>query len=254
MGIRNFLKHTPFRPIHIGLYVRRTHMRKIVKIPRGAAVLDAGCGPGLLLDELAQMYPDATYTGYDLDPQQFHDQHPHGAPANVSVQAADLLAIDDHDRYDYIIAMHTLEHIPGNRKVLENLYTALRPGGTIYVEVPYEVGRRLYVPRRWLQEFADWADEQHIGEQYSLAELTALMREIGFEIIRGEYANGPLARFAWQIDRSAAKRLWLRSLLAPGLKALALIDLALPQSSGNVCVLARKTEKGSGVNSTPLTR
>lgn len=37
-------------------------------MPARPTVLDLGCGPGLLLQDLAQRYPDATLHGYDVTP------------------------------------------------------------------------------------------------------------------------------------------------------------------------------------------
>lgn len=57
-------------------------------------------------------------------------------PKGVKYLGKDLSALKDKDRFDLILLLHTLEHVPDPKIFLEDLCTYLKAKGIIYVEVP----------------------------------------------------------------------------------------------------------------------
>ena len=55
---------------------------------------------------------------------------------------ADICDLPFEDRsFDTIICNHVLEHIPNDKKAMQELYRVLKPGGMAIVQVPYEKQR-----------------------------------------------------------------------------------------------------------------
>ena len=82
---------------------------------RSARVLDIGCGPAVLADELLER-ADA-YSGIDLSPQMIaHGAarmkgHPQGSRCTLSVGDAEALAFPDAS-FDAVVALGLLEYLP----------------------------------------------------------------------------------------------------------------------------------------------
>ncbi len=56
--------------------------------------------------------------------------------AEVNRYQIDLLDLQWRDRWDVAFLLDVLEHIPDDVKALEQIYTALRPGGLLFVATP----------------------------------------------------------------------------------------------------------------------
>ncbi len=66
--IRYFIYRTPFRPVHIGQYLREKYFFRhlqALRVRQCHKVLDAGCGPGIYARKLAVAYPHMEVTGLD---------------------------------------------------------------------------------------------------------------------------------------------------------------------------------------------
>jgi SAM-dependent methyltransferase len=90
--------------------------------PRGAKVLDFGCGPGSMLDALQ----DNGWDTWGIEPSfdtAFRRHHR-------------LESIPNHPTFDLIIANHVLEHLPNPLSVLRELGAAACPGAYLLVGVP----------------------------------------------------------------------------------------------------------------------
>lgn len=106
------------------------------RIPlRGATVLDLGCGGGLLSESLAGA--GARVTGIDLAPDLIRIAKLHRLESGVAVDyrlvAAETLAVDEPARYDAVVCMEMLEHVPDPPSVLRACATLLKPGGRLVV-------------------------------------------------------------------------------------------------------------------------
>lgn len=96
----------------------------------GLSVLDIGCGGGILSEPLARM--GATVTGVDPAGENIAVARAHAADASVLVEyhhglAEDLVA--DGRRFDVVLAMEVVEHVPDVGAFLKTAAALTRDGG-----------------------------------------------------------------------------------------------------------------------------
>lgn len=101
-----------------------------------ARVLDAGCGGGRPLAELARRMPAASIIGTDLAPEllRLARRRIAGLP-NVEVRHADLTCLPfSAGEFDVAVASHVLGHVPRtvSRAILGELARILAPGGLLF--------------------------------------------------------------------------------------------------------------------------
>jgi len=107
--------------------------RTSVAAPARGRILDFGCGKGPTSQAAARMLPGWTIDGFDQDDRAL--------PVLSAIAGFDRLYTADPaklpaDRYDLIVLMHALEHVPSPIDMLALLAGKLAPGGHIVVEVP----------------------------------------------------------------------------------------------------------------------
>jgi 2-polyprenyl-6-hydroxyphenyl methylase/3-demethylubiquinone-9 3-methyltransferase len=102
---------------------------------RGAAVLDVGCGGGLLSEALARA--GARVTAIDLAPNLLKVARLHGLESGVQVDYRQLpveaLAEEAPASFDAITCMEMLEHVPDPGAVVRACATLLKPGGRLFL-------------------------------------------------------------------------------------------------------------------------
>lgn len=106
----------------------------------GKDILDFGCGPGNLFVALNDLVPAFNYYGMDFS-QNSIEQLKANFSANKNFK--DAFSIKgfplNHNRlYDYIICCEVIEHLDDKTldSVTKELYSLLKPGGTLYVTTP----------------------------------------------------------------------------------------------------------------------
>ncbi|HXQ22403.1 MAG TPA: class I SAM-dependent methyltransferase [Candidatus Acidoferrales bacterium] len=135
------------------------------------AVLDAGCGPGNMLDRLSSR---GTVTGSDLSSPALRFCRSRGY-TRVTLSRLDTLALKAQS-FDLVTAIDVLEHIPDDAAGLREIHRVLRPGGTVVITVPaFQVL---------------WGDHDDIYghyRRYRVSQMAALMAACGFEVIKLSY-------------------------------------------------------------------
>jgi ubiquinone/menaquinone biosynthesis C-methylase UbiE len=132
----DLLSHVPERLVDRQTELLRQLVREHLDLRRGQSVLDVGCGPGLFFTTLReQVGPDGRIVGVDYSPkmlrlaQQRIDRQQW---TNVTIKRADASRSSlGHEDFDAALVIASVSAMPDMRAAIENIYAALRPGGTL---------------------------------------------------------------------------------------------------------------------------
>jgi ubiquinone/menaquinone biosynthesis C-methylase UbiE len=106
-----------------------------VEFPRGARVLEVGCGTGAVTRALARWPGVTEVVGIDPSPIFLAKARELGRGlTNVSFEEADGRSLPFEDRTFDIVVYHTaLCHVPGPERALAEGFRVLRPGGWLAI-------------------------------------------------------------------------------------------------------------------------
>lgn len=110
---------------------------KLLPPSKRANILDIGCGYGKNLKALAKMGYERSF-GIDISEEQiFYAKNKLGLQ-NVELADALIWLAGRKQQFDVVLVLDVLEHLPLDCLLLlgEHIYAALKPGGTIIVQVP----------------------------------------------------------------------------------------------------------------------
>jgi SAM-dependent methyltransferase len=205
-------------------------------LPPRARVLDAGCGSGRTLDDLAR---HGEAHGVELNPLGVEAARQRGH----EVREGPVEAIPYEDAsFDLVTCLDVLEHTDDDVKALRELRRVARPGGSLVVTVPAhprlwsrhdEVnGHRRRYTRRALREAAraaGWEVERETGFNVAYLAPAALVRLVRRST---DSAKSELAITPRRLDpllelplRAEAKLIGSGLDLPPGLSLLAVLRL-----------------------------
>jgi 2-polyprenyl-6-hydroxyphenyl methylase/3-demethylubiquinone-9 3-methyltransferase len=115
-------------PARLGYVAARVQLRD-------AAVLDVGCGGGLLSEALAQA--GAKVTAIDLAPNLLKVARLHGLESGIKVNYREMpveaLAAEAPASFDAITCMEMLEHVPDPASIINACASLLKPGGQLFL-------------------------------------------------------------------------------------------------------------------------
>lgn len=124
--------------------------QKMVPFPRGAHVLDLGCGNGTGLLALAKTRAPASLTGIDVDPAQLARAKKRLVSTHTVARLieanAEKISLPAHT-FDVITATGCLHHVPQWQQALTEITRLLRHGGLLYM---FEIYRPLINAFSWL--------------------------------------------------------------------------------------------------------
>ena len=124
----------PQKALHALNPVRLDYVKQRIAL-QGAAVLDVGCGAGLLSEALAR--EGARVTATDLAPELIKVAKLDRLVSQVSVdyrlQSVESLAAEQPGSFDAITCMEMLEHVPDPAAIVAACATLLKPGGQLFL-------------------------------------------------------------------------------------------------------------------------
>lgn len=104
----------------------------VERLESGIDVLDAGCGRGLALLELARRFPASRFTGYDLCADAFEPTAAEATAAgvkNIRFAARDMSGFDEPGRYDLVTTFDAVHDQADPQGLLDGIARALRSDG-----------------------------------------------------------------------------------------------------------------------------
>ena len=123
-----------FRPLHQINPLRLDWIQTLAPLAN-KAVLDVGCGGGILSDSMARK--GAQVTGIDLSTKALRVAQLHALEANtpnVSYReiSAEALALEQPAAFDVVTCMEMLEHVPDPASVVKACAELVKPGGWVF--------------------------------------------------------------------------------------------------------------------------
>jgi SAM-dependent methyltransferase len=163
---------------HFWFRGRRTIFFDLIERELGGArsdldILEVGCGPGGMMPPLTRY---GRVHGLDIAHDALRYCQTRGF-ANVATASGTELPFDDAS-FDVVALFDTIEHIPDDKKVLEEVHRILKPGGFVFISVPayqflYSQNDRLV----------------HHQRRYTRSNLGSLLRETRFKPRKLTYFN-----------------------------------------------------------------
>jgi len=114
-------------------------------LPRGATVLDVGCGTGEFAAKLLELREDITLVGVDVEES-------HLAHARTRIKERAQFELDDafhlsrpDDAFDLVACRHMLQAVPDVPVILRELVRVTKPGGVVHL-VAEDYGLMTFAP------------------------------------------------------------------------------------------------------------
>ena len=122
-----------FRALHDINPIRLAYVRDRTELA-AKQVLDVGCGGGLLSEALASC--GARVTGIDMADASLSVARAHmkvsGLVIDYRQTTAEALADNNPGRYDVVVCMELLEHVPRPASIIDACARLVRPGGDLF--------------------------------------------------------------------------------------------------------------------------
>jgi SAM-dependent methyltransferase len=174
---------------------RRTVIERVLagmRLPARARILDAGCGSGRNMVELAR---HGTVTGVELSPTSVRLACERGI--GEVIEGSVLEMPFSADSFDLAVSLDVIEHLEDDLGALREMRRTVAPGGSLLVTVP---------AYPWLWSGHDEINHHH--RRYTRRSLERVAEEAGWEQVRTTYFNSlllPAAIILRVLDRLSTK-------------------------------------------------
>ncbi|OCG73030.1 bifunctional 3-demethylubiquinol 3-O-methyltransferase/2-polyprenyl-6-hydroxyphenol methylase [Gilliamella sp. Nev6-6] len=123
------------KPLHIINPLRVNYIQQHCGLLEQKAVLDVGCGGGILSESLAKL--GANVTAIDLADESLAVAKLHAAQNGLSIayekQTVEQHAEQNPMQYDIVTCMELLEHVPDPFSIIDACAKLLKPGGKLFL-------------------------------------------------------------------------------------------------------------------------
>lgn len=110
----------------------REYLLNNIEVNKSSKILDLGCGPGELIQELLTKEPSLDITGLDSSQGMIHiskDRNPKAQ--HIGMDVVDLGKLDKE--FDIIISTHSFPYYNNPDKVIEDISKLLLDNGKVYI-------------------------------------------------------------------------------------------------------------------------
>jgi len=137
------------------------------------AILDAGCGTGLMLMEMQHL---GRTEGVDISKEALAFCRERGLD---NVREASVLSLPfEQESFDVVTALDVVEHLDDDTGALREWSRVLKPGGRVFIFVP---------AHKWLWSLQD--DISHHKRRYTSASLRQAVEHAGLTVERQSYVS-----------------------------------------------------------------
>jgi 2-polyprenyl-3-methyl-5-hydroxy-6-metoxy-1,4-benzoquinol methylase len=119
----------------------------------GGSLLDIGAGSG----EFVALARQAGFDACGVEPNQGYAEYAR-TEYHAPVRTGELENIDG--RYDVITLFHVLEHLRSPVKAFERLHRLLKPGGRLFIEVPWALSSAIAPSNRYFKAHLFYFDTE----------------------------------------------------------------------------------------------
>jgi SAM-dependent methyltransferase len=162
----------------LGLF-RLVHLyAALVDRPSPRTILSVGSGGGFHEAFLARLFPSSSVVGIDLRSPLVSVPLP-----NLSFRQGNLLDPAFSAALpagDFVFSIECLEHIEKDEEVLAAMAALVRPGGALYLEVPFATEAEIADPEVRAEHFRL---HEHVRPGYTAAALRRLCERNGLEVV-----------------------------------------------------------------------
>jgi SAM-dependent methyltransferase len=161
-------------------------------LPQPARILDAGCGSGRNMVELARL---GTVTGVELSATSVAVARERGV--GDVIEGSVLEMPFETDSFDLAVSLDVIEHLDQDLEALRELRRVIAPGGALLVTVP---------AYGWLWSGHD--EINHHFRRYTRRSLQRVAQQAGWQQVRTTYFNSlllPVAILLRALDRWSTK-------------------------------------------------
>jgi SAM-dependent methyltransferase len=170
---------------------RRSVLERVIerlRLPARARILDAGCGSGRNMVELAR---HGTVTGVELSATSVALARERSA--GEVIEGSVLEMPFDSASFDLAVSLDVIEHLADDLSALRELRRVVAPGGALLITVP---------AYQWLWSGHDEINHHH--RRYTRRSLQHVAEQAGWETVRTTYFNSlllPVAILLRVLDR-----------------------------------------------------
>jgi trans-aconitate 2-methyltransferase len=100
-------------------------------------IVDLGCGTGELTASLATTFQGSTVLGIDSSPAMLAKAAPFADGDHVRFELGDIATWEAHGEFDLVLSNAALHWVPQHSAVIARWAEALRTGGQLGVQIPY---------------------------------------------------------------------------------------------------------------------
>ena len=146
----------------------RNHLIRSLDLPKGATVLEIGCGTGRNLIAAAKRYPDARFYGFDISSEMLRTAEARIAKRGLASRirttqgdATDFSAetLFGRAKFDAVFISYSLSMMPEAPTVIANALTCLKSNARLHV---VDFGGQEGLPAPWRRLLYRWLDLFHV--------------------------------------------------------------------------------------------
>ena len=156
------------------------HLAEAVQAPKGAVILDVGCGFGGSSIYLATKY-QATVTGITISPVQaaMAQEAAYNANATARFLVMDADDITLPDKFDVVWSIEAISHFTNKSRFFIRAAEMLKPGGTLAL---IDWFKQEHLPATQRQAYITPIERGMLVELKTIADYAEMIRAGGFEV------------------------------------------------------------------------